>query len=175
MARVQFVMSRKPWYKYTMDDKFWARIDVRDTHECWLFKNQPSQRYGVYNLKVDGKWIALRPHRYAWEQYNESKIPDGLYVCHSCDTPKCCNPNHLWLGTNSDNQLDAIRKFGVWSVAPTPNIGEAHHNSKLTEEQVLEIRARLSNGDEYKVLAEKFGVSAVMISRIKLRKNWKHI
>jgi hypothetical protein len=159
-----------------MDNKFWSRIDIRGEDECWLFKNQPSQRYGVYNLKLaPGNWKALRPHRYAWEQYHKRKIPSGLYVCHSCDTPKCCNPNHLWLGTNSDNQLDAIKKFGYRSGIPISKIGEEHHSSKLTEKQVLEIRKRANNGERQIDLAKEYQVSSVMISKIYLRKSWKHI
>lgn len=158
-----------------MDKKFWSQVDVKDKDECWLWMNQPSQTYGVYYIKTDGGRKAVRPHRYAWEQHNKKKIPEGLMVCHSCDTPKCCNPNHLWLGTNSDNQKDARQKYGHFMHNPIPKIGEEHHSSKLTEAQVLEIRYRLANGEKNIVLAKEFGVADTMIAKIKLRKSWKHI
>ncbi len=158
-----------------MDEKFWARVDVKEDDECWEFKNQPSQIYGVYNKKIDGKWKAIRPHRYAWSQHNGRSIPDGLFVCHSCDNPKCCNPTHLWLGTNSDNILDAIAKFGSWVVGQHTYIGEKHHSSKLTEEQVLDIRARVEQGERQVDLAKEYNVTRTMLSKIILRKSWKHI
>lgn len=159
-----------------MDKRFWSQVDIKSDDECWLFQNQPSQRYGVYHYKIDGGRKAIRPHRYAWEQHHKRKIPEGLYICHSCDTPKCCNPNHLWLGTNSDNQLDAIRKYGPWTVGHiTSYHGEKHHSSKLTTEQVLAIRRRIREDERSIDLAKEFGVTPAMIAKIKFRKSWKHI
>jgi len=157
-----------------MDKRFWSQVVVKSKNECWVFKNQPSQIYGVYHYKIEGGRKAVRPHRYAWIQHN-GKIPDGLFVCHSCDTPKCCNPNHLWLGTNSDNILDRVMKFGPCSIGHITTMGEDHHSSKLTKDQVLDIRKRIKNGEKQNKLATKYNVSTVMISKIHLRKSWKHI
>lgn len=64
-------------------------------------------RGGYGYIGRDSKKIST--HRLAWEIAN-GPIPDGLYVCHSCDNPKCCNVDHLWLGTNAENQADSRAK-----------------------------------------------------------------
>lgn len=101
----------------------------------------------------------LSAHRAAWE-IAHGEIPDRLQVLHSCDNKKCVNPQHLFLGTQSDNILDCIRK------------GRAVR--KLTNEDVLQIRRsylpRMSQ-----CLADQFRVCASTVQRIVQRKSWKHI
>lgn len=65
-------------------------------------------KYGYGVIEISGKTKAC--HRVAWELHNGTEIPSGMFVCHSCDNPPCINPEHLWIGTASDNNLDAIRK-----------------------------------------------------------------
>lgn len=73
---------------------------------CWLWlRGTDSDGYG--EIKYEGRpW---RAHRLSWTAYR-GPIPHGLQVLHRCDTPSCCNPDHLFLGTNNDNHLDKIRK-----------------------------------------------------------------
>ena len=158
-----------------MDFKFWFRVDVQGDDDCWIFMNQPSQLYGVYNLKVRGKWRAIRTHRYAWKQLN-GQIPNGLFICHSCDNGKCCNPNHLWLGTNGENQLDSIAKGRSGFRPPQSKLGEEHHSAKLKEWQVIEIRERYKvGGISQDKLAAEYSVNQNAISKIILRRSWKNI
>jgi len=67
------------------------------------------------------KWVNgknTRAHRTAWiEFYGE--IPDGMMVCHHCDNPSCINIDHLFLGTNADNQKDSVKKNRHWEVKKT--------------------------------------------------------
>lgn len=90
--------------------------------------------------------------------------PSGL-VCHKCDNPKCVNPDHLFLGTIADNMADK-------TVKNRQAKGSANGNSKLTEQQVHEIRAAAKGG---KLLAEKYGVDYSLIWLIRTGKIWKHV
>jgi len=86
-------------------------------------------------------------------------------ILHRCDNPKCCNPTHLYAGTIHNNVDDRIKRN-------RSKIGEKHGMAKLTEKQVLEIRA---SKETQRVLAKRFNVSQINIGRIKNRKIWKHI
>ncbi|WP_186445743.1 HNH endonuclease signature motif containing protein [Paenibacillus cremeus] len=100
--------------------------------------------------------------------YNElfGEVPEGLVVRHTCDNPKCINPEHLILGTQGDNVRDKVERNRQAK-------GEKVHTSKLTEEHVLEILKDKSstNAD----LGRKYGVIADAISKIRLGITWKHV
>jgi hypothetical protein len=93
---------------------------------------------------------------------------------HSCDNPSCVNPNHLSEGTNQDNVTDMVNKCRHVCI---PCKGEKHSSSKLTDQQVLEIREKYDkkNGIFYKVLAIEYGVCKGHICDIIKRKRWSHI
>lgn len=93
-------------------------------------------------------------------------------VCHHCDNPPCCNPAHLFLGTNADNLGDMARK----GRAPcTITLGESNGRSKLTVAAVIAIRSRAATGEPQKSLADEFGVSKTTIQGVVYRKAWSHI
>lgn len=73
---------------------------------CWEWTGASSNE-GYGRVKVAGKLES--PHRLMWEEEN-GPIPDGLWILHDCDNPPCVNPAHLFLGTRSDNMLDASKK-----------------------------------------------------------------
>jgi hypothetical protein len=133
--------------------RFW--MQVQKTKSCWLWiGNKGIGGYG--RIVVNGSKV--KAHRYSWEIHNGA-IPSGLFVCHHCDNPSCVNPDHLFVGTNTDNRKDSVSKnrhnSGYYA-------GESCHFAKLTESQVLEIRRRhkkWSHGpDGSKALAKEFGV-----------------
>jgi predicted XRE-type DNA-binding protein len=106
--------------------------------------------------------------RVAWE-LSFGPIPEGLDVCHTCDRPGCCRPEHLWLGTGAENHADKARK----GRAPR---GERANAAKLNTAAVLKIRELYSAGGvSQQAIADTCGVSQAVISAIVRRKTWRHI
>lgn len=80
--------------------------NIKAAGDCWEWQRSTSRGYG--NIWVNGK--ALSTHRYTYELAH-GQIPDGMFVLHSCDNKKCCNPGHLILGTHQDN-MQHVRARG---------------------------------------------------------------
>lgn len=145
--------------------RFWSKVDVCEHHECWEWQAYRHKR-GYGQFSIHGRlWQA---HRVAWV-LTYGPIPEGLFVCHHCDNRGCCNPYHLFLGTNADNMADAGRK-GLLS---NSNRGERNPSSKLTEDDVLDIRELYATGKwTQEELADEFGVYNTQISQVVTRKRW---
>lgn len=140
-------------------DRFWSK--VKKGPGCWTWLGWRYQSGGYGGLALNGRNV--RAHRVAFELAN-GPIPEGLFVCHSCDNPVCVNPNHLFIGTCADNNWDKSRK-GRAKGHLMP--GEAHPGHKLKAEQVAEIRRRYVEGDSNKMrLALEYGVSDRLIYNI---------
>lgn len=73
---------------------------------CWLWTGAKMSRgYGTFSIGVK----TYRAHRIAYE-IAKGPIPEGKFVCHTCDVRDCVNPAHLWIGTVTDNAQDMMRK-----------------------------------------------------------------
>jgi hypothetical protein len=97
-------------------------------------------------------------------------VPDGLFVLHTCDFGLCCNPEHLYLGTQADNVADIQkRKRG------NPPCGVRNAWAVLTDIKVRKIRKAAARGVLQKILAAQFGVARPVISNVVNRKAWKHV
>jgi hypothetical protein len=115
----------------------------------------------------------FRTHRLAYELAN-GRITKGLFICHKCDNPPCCNPDHLFEGTNGDNFRDAIRKGRA--VPPTSdNRGERNGSVKLNAETISKIRGLRAQGWELLPIAREFGISRTQVHNIVTRKKWAHL
>jgi hypothetical protein len=91
-----------------LSERFWGKVDKSaGTDSCWKWNSAKDKR-GYCTFHANRKTV--NAHRMAWELYNKDSIPSGMCVCHSCDVPDCVNPNHLWIGTFSDNMHDAYDK-----------------------------------------------------------------
>lgn len=141
----------------------WNHVERGDNDECWMWISR-KHKDGYGFLKIQGKyWLAHR----AVYAYCNGPIPTGKVIRHSCDTPACCNPNHLLIGTQIDNIQD--RQDRGRHVACH---GTKSGMSKLSESQVLAIR----KDDRFqKVIADDYGIGQSTVSSIKTRQTWKHI
>ncbi len=92
-------------------ERFEAMIYPDPNSGCFIFVGGVNgSGYGCFAFHVEcGKKVTKTAHRVAWEFAN-GPIPPGLHVCHKCDTPCCANPDHLFLGTHEENQIDKAKK-----------------------------------------------------------------
>lgn len=89
-----------------IEERFWERVSKRPSG-CWLWTgNRVGGGYGALSLAKQPHILA---HRYSWELHR-GPIPPDTKVLHTCDTPACVNPDHLWLGSQKDNVRDMITK-----------------------------------------------------------------
>lgn len=158
------------------------RIDIFGP--CWEWQGPLSEKgYGI----VVFRRLRMRVHRLVASQYL-GDLEGGVFVCHQCDNPPCCNPSHLFIGTAKDNYWDAISKGRIsesWmehvptshshSLASRARQCENHKHSKLTVEIVTAIRREASRGVRQSELVERFGISQTAISRVVSGRTWKHL
>lgn len=156
-------------------DKILRRIMV-DGNTCWIWRGSTSGlkkgvNYGRCTIgsRKDGTRRQISTHRLSYMAFKGS-IPDGLFVCHSCDNGLCVNPDHLFLGTRQDNVDDRERKHRNNCV-----FGEKTGSHKLKERDVLEIRYLLSIGNTARGLARRYNVHHSTIQDIKNGITWKEL
>lgn len=151
----------------TLAFRFWRKVDQSGANGCWNWTGGTHKRgYGTL-CGEDGKTVAT--HRLSYEMHRGA-VPAGLYVRHICDNPRCVNPDHLLIGTPSDNVRD------MWERArarPTGVRGEKHLKAKLTEDDVRAIRADTAKSNHQ--WARELGVTPNSIRAIRIGKNWAHV
>ncbi len=126
---------------------------------CWIWKRYV-QTLGYGQAEVGGTiWLA---HRLSWTVH-QGVIPKGMLVLHRCDTPRCVNPEHLFLGTHKDNTDDAIAK-GRFDPMALSRHSRKNRVAKLTDDMVRAIRA---GGDTDKGFALRFGVSRNQVCAVR--------
>lgn len=161
--------------------------NVEKSDGCWVW-------HGRLNDKGYGQMFSGEgAHRISWTLFCGT-IPDGIHVLHKCDNPPCVNPEHLFLGTHSDNMADKASKgrayhpagwgshdrpsgAGHWSALRPNDVlrGEAHGRAKLTMDAVREIRAAASRGEAQSAIGARFGILQASVSKIILGKTWRSV
>jgi len=136
---------------------FWAKVDKRGDGECWNWTAYLNPNgYGEFSVGGGNRMA----HRVAWF-LEHGPIAQGMFICHSCDNPRCCNPAHLYAGTQKDNILDMTKKH--------------RGAAKLNASQIPLIRQLKRDGWSIKKLGSRFGVNHGTISYIINRKTWRHV
>jgi predicted nucleic acid-binding Zn ribbon protein len=145
--------------------RFWSFVSKPELDDgCWEWQMHLGRHgYGEFYWRKK----TTTTHRLVWYLTN-GDIPEGMQVCHTCDNRSCCNPAHLFLGTNKDNCDDKVKKGRQQK-------GAQCHMAKLSESDVITIRNLHASGGKYKELALAYGVSAACVQYIVSRKTWKHI
>lgn len=162
-------LSRHEYFEATIS-RFWRDVQRRGANECWPWVGQlgkPSRvnmLYGRFAMLSDGKTKSYRSHRFVW-MLMRGPIPDGMNVLHRCDNTKCCNPEHLFLGSQHDNIEDMKRKNRQAR-------GENNVKAKLTEADVREIRA---STETTSALAKRYGVHYTTMVKVRDGRFWSHV
>lgn len=159
-----------------IEERFWSKVDRSGGPDaCWLWTGSFfDSGYGQFAQTAK---INRRAHRVAYE-LAIGPIPDGLNVLHSCDNRPCCNPSHLFIGTQLDNMADMTAKGrqgmrGHFAPERRPR-GERHHNSRLTLADVRAIRLAYASGHRtQQSLANEYGVTRGNIGHIVRGVAWR--
>lgn len=130
---------------------------------CWVYIGARNAKgYGRVELpmKRGVRGRRVRAHRLAWLRARGA-IPAGMFVLHSCDNPPCINPDHLFLGTNSDNMTDMVRKG-------------RHPCQRITIAQAEEVTRRILAGQRRAEIVAATGVPPSVCSDIRRGDSWRH-
>ena len=159
----------------TWDEIFRARINTDGPGGCWIWTDYTNiMGYGATRSFDGTPMVAV--HRLIW-QFSHGNITSEQFVLHKCDVPRCCNPEHLFLGNDAINHADMVAKGRHAH-------GERTNRAKLTEAQALAIMqqrptdyGKRIKGRGYlaRDLAAKHGVGEGQVFAIWGRRQWKHI
>lgn len=147
--------------------RFWSKVDMRGPSECWEWQaSLTTSGYGRFKIASYETAIASRVALIG----TKKEEPFGMLVLHTCDNPCCCNPAHLYFGTQQDNMNDKVQRGRCRSGDQSgPNNGAA----KLSEAQLAVIVQRLQDGWNNKQIAADLPVTHSMVSLIRRGKMWR--
>lgn len=171
----QIKMGRVKVNQYSKPElRFWKNVNkdgpIHPVHgQCWVWTGWTTESgYGRFRI---GNQVVIGVHCWSYEEFI-GPVPHDICVLHRCDNRSCVRPAHLFLGTNQDNSQDMVDKARQAK-------GETNGNSKLTEEDVREIRRRYCRWSQsrsnLRELMYEFGVAKAAIQNILSRKTWKHV
>lgn len=148
-------------------NRFWSKVDKTET--CWLWiGGKDNGGYGT----IAYKGRTQKAHRVSWE-IALGAIPEDLMVLHTCDVRNCVNPQHLFLGTQTDNMRDMVSK-GRWNGADVS--GTKNPMSKLNLTDARKIRQEYQTGKySQHELARMFDVAPMTINAIVRNKRWVEV
>ena|ERR1700686_307593 len=147
----------------SLEQRFWDGFVGEPNSGCWLWMGTVTANgYGQIREDYAQPSPRLYVHRVSWGLH-KGPIPNGLHVLHKCDTPACCNPAHLFLGTMADNTADKVAKG-------RQSRGSAHYLAKFTPVQIAAIRR---SSKQQADIARQYGVAPSTICEIKHGKSYR--
>jgi hypothetical protein len=138
----------------------------RTSTGCWEWTGAKNKA-GYGKMAVRGKLEMT--HRISFGLFC-SQISPGIFVCHRCDNPTCCNPVHLFEGDAKSNMGDMHTK----GRNRNPK-GSETHNAKITEEDVVRIRQLWNAGEKREVIAAMYNLDSSCVTRIARGVTWRHV
>jgi hypothetical protein len=159
-SRIRRIMNRlqlKGTRIKNTEEYFWSLIKISDSNSCWEWVGALNNKgYGQFRFNGSVKFC----HRLSYT-LKIGDIPAGAQLCHKCDNPKCCNPNHLYVGNTSLNMIDRAIK------GRQPNL-------ILTPKKVKQIK-ELYKIHGPKRISEIMNVSIRNIKSVVYKETWKFI
>lgn len=155
-----------PHHHLNKEEILYSSIKINEKTNCWEWIKSLSNRgYGIFNYNKKMTLV----HRIMYEKY-KGKIPSKMFVCHSCDNPKCSNPDHLFLGNQFDNMKDMENKC-----RSNKSYGESHVRAILTEDIVRKIKIKFKNGLTKKQISMELNIPYHQVRYVCIGKTWKHV
>ncbi len=150
----------------SLECHFFPNVDTRGRDECWPWRGHLSHGYGAIQRRL----VRYQATHLALKFGKGVEVPVGMFACHTCDNPPCCNPEHLWVGTSAENILDMTEKGRRRSLT---RLGNENPNGKLRDEDIEDILAHPRRYGLNIELAEKYGVHKAYICRLRRGHVWK--
>lgn len=151
-------------------ERWESKVDKETESGCWHWTGAKYRKgYGHFRRYINGKWVMYKAHRFSFEYFNKTDLLDPeKFVCHTCDNPQCVNPSHLFLGTRQDNVDDCVSKnrhgFGI-----------NQEHTRLSTDQIKEIRRLRNLGLTFQQIADTVGTSAPQAHRVATFKTHKNV
>lgn len=148
-------------------EKFWSKVDKKSPLECWEWKGEIATN-GYGRFYVGGEGYKKVPATHASWNLAGGEVPKGYDLCHRCDNRSCVNPFHLFVGTRSENMLDADRKKRTTFHRYPERMprGERHGSAKISDRDAIKIALSTL---PTKVLAREYCVDPTTIRHCKVR------
>lgn len=168
--------SKRPPHQLSKDEfdavweeRFWRNIIRMGERDCWMWTGLVCEAgYGrFYARKKTGNHGQYQSHRMAY-MFTHGSVPANLIVLHSCDVKGCNNPNHLSVGTDFLNAVDA-------SVKGLMHPGVKTFGAVLNDDLVRTIRYRNARGEKINDIARNINHNRRTVADVVNRKTWRHV